>query len=152
MKLWRRRSSCDRRSLADRVSRVESSSKEEMEPSEVVELLPGAPVWLWIVCLGKGKWWPGVVQSLKVIDGFPHVMVRFEGRAPEGRNSHPAAFVGISTTRMRFLEHRDLKAKGGDRPRHVPVALLRVPETPIQKLIAAELENPVSNGEAQSAK
>jgi hypothetical protein len=124
-----------------------------MEPSEVVELSAGAPVWVWIVRLGKGRWWPGTVQTSRVIEAFPHVTVRFEGRAPERRNSHAAAvFVGISTTRMRFLEYRDPGAKGDDRPHHVPVSLLRVPETRIQKLIAAEPKNSIANGEARSAK
>jgi hypothetical protein len=122
-----------------------------MEPSEVVELSAGAPVWVWIVRLGKGRWWPGAVESSRVIEGFPHVTVRFEGRAPERRTSHPAAvFVGISSTRMRFLEHRDLGAKGADRPHHVPVSLLRVPETRIQKLVAAEPENSIVSREARS--
>lgn len=105
-----------------------------MEPPEVVELAPGRAVWIWLVRLGKGKWWPGTVQSLKVIDGLPYVTVRFEGRAPEGRNSRAAAFVGISTTRMRFLQRRDVEAKGEDRPHDPPVALLRVPEIPIDPL------------------
>ncbi len=124
-----------------------------MEPSEIVELSPGAPVWVWIVRLGKGKWWPGTVQSSKVIDGLPHVTARFEGRALERRNSHSAAvFVGISTTRMRFLERRDLAAKGDDRPHHVPVSLLRMPETRIESLIVGEPRNPAANGEVRSAK
>jgi len=105
-----------------------------MQPSEVVELLLATPVWVWIVRFGKGKWWPGVVQSVTVTDGFPHVAVRFECRAPapERGESRPPVFVGISTTRMRFLERRDLNMKGDDRPTYVPVPLLRVPETPVR--------------------
>ena len=124
-----------------------------MEPSEVLQLPAGAATWVWIVRLGKGRWWPGTVQSSKMIDGIPHVTVRFEARAPERRNSHSAAvFVGISTTRMRFLEQRDLGAKGDDRPHHVPVSLLRVPETPIHKLRAVEPKNSISTGEVRLAK
>lgn len=122
-----------------------------MEPSEVVELAPDTPVWVWIVRLGKGKWWPGAVQSLKVIDGIPHVTVRFEGRAPEGRSSRPAAFVGISTTRMRFLQRRDVHAKGEDRPHDAPVALLRVPETRIERRSAVGLKDSVPNTDVPSA-
>src|SRR5271167_3446025 len=107
-----------------------------MEPSRVKELLPGTPVWVWIVRFGKGKWWPAAVQSLKVINGFPQVTVRFECREPERGNSHPAAFVGIITTRMRFLENRNVNIKAIDRPDNVPVSLLRLPETPLQKLAA----------------
>ena|ERR1700688_531578 len=105
-----------------------------MKPSEVVELLVGTPVWVWIVRFGKGKWWPGVAQSVTVTDGLPHVAVRFECRAPERGKSRPPVFVGISTTRMRFLERRDLNLKGDDRPTYVPVPLLRVPETPVGKV------------------
>src|SRR5512146_1112283 len=109
-----------------------SVKRKKMEPSEVVQLSAGAPIWVWIVRLGKGRWWPGTVEASKMIEGFPHVTVRFEGRARERRNSQAAAvFVGISTTRMRFLHHRDPGAKGDDRPHHVPVPLLRVPETRI---------------------
>jgi hypothetical protein len=121
-----------------------------MEPPEVVELVPGRPVWIWLVRLGKGKWWPGSVQSLKVIDGIPSVTVRFEGRAPEGRSSRAAAFVGISTTRMRFLQRRDVEAKGEDRPHDPPVALLRVPETPIERLSVVKPGSSVLNNVASS--
>jgi hypothetical protein len=105
-----------------------------MQPSEVVELLLGTPVWVWIVRFAKGKWWPGVVQSVTVTAGLPQLAVRFECRAPERGKSRPPVFVGISTTRMRFLERRDLKMKGDDRPTYVPVPLLRVPETPLRKV------------------
>lgn len=121
-----------------------------MEPPEVVELVPGRPVWIWLVRLGKGRWWPGTVQSLKVIDGIPYVTVRFEGRAPEGRSSRAAAFVGISTTRMRFLQRRDVEAKGEDRPHDPPVALLRVPETPIDPLCVLKPRTSVLNDDAPS--
>jgi hypothetical protein len=110
-----------------------------MEPPEIVDLAPGRPVWIWLVRLGKGKWWPGTVQSLRVIDGIPQVTVRFEGRMAEGRSSRTAAFVGISTTRMRFLELRNAEAKGADRPHDTPVALLRMPETPIDQLSVQKL-------------
>lgn len=114
-----------------------------MEPSLIKKLLPDTPVWVWIVRIGTGKWWPGAVQSLKVIDGLPHVTVRFECQT---------AFAGISTTRMRFLESRDLSAKGSDRPRQIPVPLLRVPETRIPKLIASAPKSYTLNGEVQPAK
>lgn len=124
-----------------------------MKPSEIFQLSAGAPIWVWIVRLGKGRWWPGTVESLKVIDGLPQVTVRFESRGPERRNSHSAAvFMGISTTRMRFLERRDLADKGEDRPHHTPVPLLRTPETRIQRLVAIEPENSTSKGEAGSAR
>ncbi len=109
-----------------------------MQPSKLTELSLGRSVWIWIVRFGKGKWWPGVVQSLAVTDGFPHIVVRFECRPAERGNSRPPAFVGISTTRMRFLELRDANMKGSDCPQYVPVPLLREPETPIKRPISAE--------------
>jgi len=114
-----------------------------MEPTRVGELTPGTPIWVWMVRLGTGRWWPGVVQSLNVIAGFPHVTVRFQCKD---------AFAGISTTRMRFLERRDLNAKGGDQPHYPPLPLFRVPETRIQKPIPSEAKSFTLNGEVQLAK
>ncbi len=112
-----------------------------MQPSEVEQLAPGTRVWVWIVRIGKGKWWPGVVQSLMVNDGIPHVTVRFESRASVRGKSRSAVFVGISTSRTRFLELRDENAKGGDRPCRVPTSLLRVPEAPIGELRSTEFRS-----------
>jgi len=109
-----------------------------MQPSELTKLSLGRTVWIWIVRFGKGKWWPGVVQSFAVTDGFPHVVVRFECRPPERGNSRPPTFVGISTTRMRFLELRDANLKASDRPQYAPAPLLREPETPIERPSSAE--------------
>ena len=117
-----------------------------------MELLPGTPVWVWIVRLGKGKWWPGTVLSLRVLDGSAQVTVRFECRASEKNRLHPVAFVGVTTTRMRFLELRDVNIKGVDRPHNVPVPLLRVPEAPLRNLTAVELGSGATNGDAYSAK
>ncbi len=122
-----------------------------MEPAEVVDLVPGRPVWVWLVRLGKGKWWPGTVRSLKVIDGIPYVDVRFEGRVPERRSLRAAAFVGTSTTRMRFLQRRDVEANGADRPHDPPVALLRVPETSIERLSVLKPGTSASEDGAPSA-
>jgi len=117
-----------------------------------MELLPGTPVWVWIVRLGKGKWWPGTVLSLEVVDGSARLAVRFECRTSEKRRLHPIAFVGVTTTRMRFLELRDVNLKGIDRPQGVPIPLLRVPETPLRKLAAIELDSGAPTGAARSAK
>ncbi|HLH76036.1 MAG TPA: hypothetical protein VKV28_04430 [Candidatus Binataceae bacterium] len=68
--------------------------------------------------------------------GIPLITVRFQAAAPEGRRAHAGIFAGISTTRMRFLEPREVEGKGGDRPRHPPVAILRVPELPLGTLAA----------------
>ena len=36
-----------------------------MKPSEVKELKLAAPVWVWIVWFGKGRWWPGTVERIE---------------------------------------------------------------------------------------
>lgn len=122
-----------------------------MEPSRVRELLPGKPVWVWVVRLGKGKWWPGTVLSLKVLDGSARVTVRFECRTSQKARLHPVAFVGLITTRTRFLEFRDPNIKEIDRPHHAPLSLLRSPETALRKLAAVEL-NTAASGATHSAK
>jgi hypothetical protein len=103
------------------------------------------------VRLGTGKWWPGTVQSLKVLDGIARVTVRFECRTSGKARLHAIAFVGLITTRMRFLEFRDPNIKEIDRPHHIPLSVLRAPETSLRKLAAVDL-NLGANGAAHSAK
>lgn len=122
-----------------------------MEPSRVIELSPATPVWVWVVRVGTGKWWPGTVLSLKVLDGIARVTVRFECRTSEKARLHSIAFVGLITTRMRFLELRDPNIKEIDRPHHAPLSLLRAPETSLREPAAVEL-NFGANGAAHSAK
>jgi hypothetical protein len=122
-----------------------------MEPSRVVELMPATPVWVWVVRLGTGKWWPGTVLSLKVLDGIARVTVRFECRTSEKARLHSIAFVGLISTRMRFLELRDPNIKEIDRPHYTPLSLLRAPEASLRNLATAEL-NFGANGAAHSGK
>ena len=42
-----------------------------MKPSEVKELKLAAPVWVWIVYFGKGRWWPGTVEEIETTKGLP---------------------------------------------------------------------------------
>lgn len=99
-----------------------------MEVHQVCELGPGTLVWVWIVRVGKGRWWPGSVLSITALESFPIVDTRFECRSAGKNGIDGPAFVGISTTRMRYLEPRDSDLKGDDRPAFVPSALLAKPE------------------------
>jgi hypothetical protein len=99
-----------------------------MEPQQICELGPGTSVWVWIVRMGKGRWWPGSVVSVAAREPFPIVNARFECRSKGKNGSDGPAFVGISTTRMRYLELRDCYLKGDDRPNFVPSAILAKPE------------------------
>ncbi len=113
--------------------------------------MPATPVWVWVVRLGTGKWWPGTVLSLKVLDGIARVTVRFECRTSEKARLHSIAFVGLISTRMRFLELRDPNIKEIDRPHYTPLSLLRAPEASLRNLATAEL-NFGANGAAHSGK
>ena len=99
-----------------------------MEIHQVCELGPGTPVWVWIVRVGKGRWWPGSVLSVTAVEPFPMIDTHFECRSAGKNGIDGPAFVGISTTRMRYLEPRDPGLKGDDRPAFVPNAILAKPE------------------------
>lgn len=99
-----------------------------MEVHQVCELGPSTPVWVWIVRVGKGRWWPGSVLSITALESFPMINARFECCSAGKNGSDGPAFVGISTTRMRYLEPRDPYLKGDDRPNFVPSAILAKPE------------------------
>ena len=99
-----------------------------MEVHQVCELGPGTSVWVWIVRVGKGRWWPGTVLSIAASEPFPMINTRFECRSAQKNGSDGPAFVGISTTRMRYLELREPHLKGDDRPNFVPSAILAKPE------------------------
>ncbi len=98
-----------------------------MNPEQSSRLRPGTPVWVWVVQLARGRWWPGTVEALRTIDSQLRVAVRFECRRANGRDKTPV-MVGITTTAMRYLEIRDVGAKGTDQPHHTPVSLLERPE------------------------
>jgi hypothetical protein len=99
-----------------------------MEPQQICEIDPGASVWVWIVRMGKGRWWPGSVVSVAAREPLPIINARFECRSTGKNGSDGPAFVGISTTRMRYLELRDPYLKGDDRPNFVPSAIPAKPE------------------------
>ena len=99
-----------------------------MRITEAYRLKPGSPVWIWIVHLARGRWWPGIVETMQAINGRPRIVVRFECRVSRGRQYYPAVRAGVTTTAMRYLEDRDTNIKGIDEPHFVPASLLERPE------------------------
>jgi hypothetical protein len=99
-----------------------------MKPNEVTELKPAAPVWVWIVRFGEGRWWPGTVEGIETKNGLPFVIIRFESFWRSRHRTDPPVTVGLVTAPMRRLERRDISLKGEDRPRFVPTSRLRTPE------------------------
>jgi len=106
-----------------------------MQASYADQLTSGAYVWIWVVRLARGRWWPGIVEQITKTGNITNFKVRFECSSTKGRR--PYTFVGISTTRARYLEPRDPELKETDRPRFVPVSLLQQPaescETALQR-------------------
>ena len=100
-----------------------------MEESEIDGLACGSPVWIWMVRSGEGQWWPGIVQSIGVVDGASSISVKFEYQSPRRAKSRLTTFIGISTTQTRYLERRQMDGKGIDRPLYVP-SLLRATDEP----------------------
>src|SRR5271155_3540992 len=101
-----------------------------MKPSEVRKLKRAAPVWVWVVRFGKGRWWPGTVEKIEIANGLPLVTVRFESFSLSRHHVDPPATLGFIGAPMRRLEPRDICAKGRDRPRFEPTSRLRLPERP----------------------
>ena len=91
-----------------------------MEVSEINGLGCGSPVWIWMVRSGEGQWWPGIVQSIGVVDGAPSISVRFECQSLRRTKSRSNTFVGITTTQLRYLKRREMNGKENDRPKYVP--------------------------------
>jgi hypothetical protein len=92
-----------------------------MEPCDAMTLTPETLVWIWILRHGNGQWCPGTVQWVGARDGA--TSVRFECHSLQRGNSRTASFMGISTTQTRYLERRDLRRRGSDRPQYVPPSL-----------------------------
>src|SRR6266436_5493611 len=118
-----------------------------MTPSEVKELKLAAPVWVWFVRFGKGRWWPGMVEGIEITDDLPVIKVRFESFSLSRHCTDPPVTVGLITAPMRRLECRDISVKGVDRPRFVPTSRLRNPErlAPAHSLRVVEADSRVSS-------
>ena|SRR5882757_1849558 len=99
-----------------------------MNLTEVYRLKPGSPVWIWVVHCAKGRWWPGIVETIQTVKDRPRIVVSFECRAIRGRQYYPAVRAGVTTTAMRYLEDRDPNIKAIDEPHFIPASLLGRPE------------------------
>ena len=97
-----------------------------MHSSQAHLLAVDAPVWVWIVRLGRGAWWPGTVERTTPGESAD-ITIRFECRS-KAEWKYSYVLVGVTTTKARYVELRALDAAGADRPRSAPVALLRQPE------------------------
>src|SRR5216684_4807190 len=95
-----------------------------MRITEAYRLKPGSPVWIWIVHLARGRWWPGIVENMRAINSRPRIFVSFECRVSRERQYYPAVRAGVTTTAMRYLEDRDPNIKAIDEPHFVPASLL----------------------------
>ena len=111
-----------------------------MEIYRIHELVPGTPIWVWIVRVGKGRWWAGSVLSITSLESFPIVDTRFEYRSTGRNGIDGPACIGISTTRMRYLELRDPDLKCCDRPDFVPSAIF--PKTEESGSLLNGIEHP----------
>ena len=99
---------------------------DRMHSSQANRLAIDAPVWIWVVRLGKGAWWPGTVERITP-GGSADITVRFECRS-KGEWKYSHVFIGVTTTKARYLESRAIESGGTDRPRSAPIPLLRQPE------------------------
>jgi hypothetical protein len=116
-----------------------------MEVDQLAKLYRGKPVWVWIVRMTKGEWCPGAIERISVVEHFPLLEARFDGRSTQGRKGMTKqSIVGISTTRMRYLEFRDPQLKGSDRPSFVPVSISAKPEG--REFVAIKGQNPQTSG------
>jgi hypothetical protein len=100
----------------------------EMKITDVYKLRIGSPVWVWVVHFAKGRWWPGIVETIQAINDRPRIVVSFECRAIRGRRYYPPVRAGIVTTAMRYLEPRDPNIEAIDEPHFIPASLLGHPE------------------------
>jgi hypothetical protein len=98
-----------------------------MHPRDSHRLRPRTPVWVWVVRLARGRWWPGTVEGLRTVEGHLRVAVRFECKPANGKYKAPVA-AGITTTSTRYVELRNIDSNGLDQPAHAPVSLLECPE------------------------
>lgn len=112
-----------------------------MEVDQVAKLFPGKPVWVWIIRMTKGEWCPGVIERIRILEHFPILEARFDGRSTQTRKRlTKQSIVGICTTRMRHLEFRDPHLKGADRPGFVPISISAKPEG--KELVINQTRNP----------
>jgi hypothetical protein len=111
-----------------------------VKPGDEGSLKPSTAVWVWLTRLGKSRWWPGAVMSVDVREALPSIRVEIAFGLITPKRSYRPVGAGITSTRMRFIELRDIDLNGEDKPGFVPVSLLRQPEQPAAA--ARRLETP----------
>lgn len=108
-----------------------------MEPTHITKLKLKTPIWVWVVRMGKGGWWPGTVESISYQGRLPLLKIRFEGqRFRDGKWNGPRE-IGTTTARMRHLVLRDPHANAIDQPRFTPTPLMEKEERPDPSLLGA---------------
>jgi len=119
-----------------------------VEPTDISKLKLKTPVWVWVVRMGKGGWWPGTVESISYQGRLPLLKVRFEcQRFRDGKWGGPRE-IATATARMRHLEQRDPNVDAVDQPRFTPTPLMEQEERPDPSLLGATemvYENSPSN-------
>jgi hypothetical protein len=110
-----------------------------MEPEQISKVKPGSPVWVWVVRLGNGRWWPGRVESVGFQDRLPLLKVRFECQTPYNRKSEVPREVGTTSARMRYVEPRDPHVKAIDQPHFAPTPLIEKEEKPTAAMLAMDM-------------
>ena len=68
-----------------------------MEVDQLDKLYRDRAVWVWIVRMTKGEWCPGAIERISVLEHFPLLVARFDGRSThrcKGKTKQP--IVGIS--------------------------------------------------------
>lgn len=108
-----------------------------MEPTDITKLKLEMPVWVWVVRMGKGGWWPGTVESISYQGRLPLLKIKFEyQRFRDGKWDGPHE-IATTTARMRHLELRDPNVKVIDHPRFTPTPLIEREERPNPSLLGA---------------
>jgi len=101
-----------------------------MEPKQIAKMRIKTPVWVWIVRMGTGRWWPGRVESISLQDHLPLLKVRFEYQTFRNDKRYGPPVIGITTARMRHVELRDPDVKALDLPGCAPTPLMEKEERP----------------------
>lgn len=110
-----------------------------MEPEQVSRVKPGSPVWVWVVRLGNGRWWPGRVESIGFHGYLPLLKVEFECQNSYDGKSEAPREIDTTTARMRYVELRDPHVKAIDQPHFIPTRLIEKEEKPTAAMLAMDV-------------
>jgi len=110
-----------------------------MEPEQVSKVKRGSPVWVWVVRLGKGRWWPGRVESIAFQGRLPLLKIEFEFQNSRRGRSEAPSEIGTTMARMRHVELRDPHVKAIDQPHFAPTPLMEKEEKPTAEMLAMDM-------------